>query len=153
MLRLNAKVTGPSDDQRLTITFSHPVSARLYHQYLRQLDRMGIQPNQDSQIEEGKKEVSMRLPSNIKPIGEEGSKDVVLEFEDEGEAVAWEQKMILWTGNIEKKRSLSRSIRVNALSDKIEALVGEAVEIQRPTIQASIVVVKSTGQIFDLGNS
>jgi hypothetical protein len=150
ILRLNAKVTGPSDEQRLTITFSHPAAAEVYHQYLQHLDDMAIQPKQDSKIEESGKEVSMRLPSNIKPIKEKGAKDVVLEFEDEGEAMVWEQKMMLWTGNIEKKRSLSRFERVHALRDKIEAAVGEAMEKHRSETEARIVIVKSTGVIASL---
>jgi hypothetical protein len=117
ILRLDAEATGPRDHFRLTIYFSHSESARNYYSYLQTLD--SFCEEQECKIAESEKDVSMYLPSDIIPVKEAGTNDVILVFTDEDKAKAWEEKMILWTGNVEMKRSLSRSLTIQALNDKL----------------------------------
>ena len=117
ILRLDAEVAGPHDHPRLTIYFSHPASAESYHNYLQNLGSFCAE--QDCKIAESGEEVSMYLPSDITPVIVNRGRDVILVFEDEDKAMAWEEKMILWTGRKEQKLNLSRSFTVQAFNDKL----------------------------------
>ncbi|KAH8757925.1 hypothetical protein F5883DRAFT_566758 [Diaporthe sp. PMI_573] len=68
-------------------------------------------------------EISMDLPAGITAEPVDRLKDVDLSFTDAEEALAWEEKMILWKYRLPEanKRRLSRALTVEHFADEIAA--------------------------------
>ncbi|KAH8757860.1 hypothetical protein F5883DRAFT_566506, partial [Diaporthe sp. PMI_573] len=98
-LRLNATVS----DGRITVRFSHKASATIY-------DNRETKSPWD-------------LPAGITAEPVDRLKDVDLSFTDAEEALAWEEKMILWKYRLPEanKRRLSRALTVEHFADEIAA--------------------------------
>lgn len=93
-LRVGATVDG----SRMTITFSQRACAQKYNDYLKTL---GGRFNETQQCESSASQsaVVMNVPPEVtiaSPSLDDDPNSVTLIFENEAEAIAWEQEMILW---------------------------------------------------------
>lgn len=153
-LTLNATVS----DGRITISFSHKASARYYNNYLKNLTN-SFYKEHECEIAESEDEVSMKLPSGIITEPQKGPKDVVLVFNNQDEALAWESEMIVWerkSDQAEKKRLLSRSFTVESFEEKMMLLGVHPVERHNVFAGFSVTqniseVVGSKGAIVKMG--
>ncbi|KAH8742698.1 hypothetical protein F5883DRAFT_575808 [Diaporthe sp. PMI_573] len=117
-LRLNATVS----DGRITVRFSHKASATIYDKYLQRLED-AFYEKRNCKLAESGDEISMDLPAGITAEPVDRLKDVDLSFTDAEEALAWEEKMILWKYRLPEanKRRLSRALTVEHFADEIAA--------------------------------
>ncbi len=114
--RMNATVC----NGRITIIFSHKLSAINYNRYLQNLED-AFYEKQNCVLAESGDKISMDLPANITSEPDGRLKDVNLIFSDEEEALAWEEMMILWEQRLPEanKRKLSRALTIELLNEKI----------------------------------
>jgi hypothetical protein len=115
-LRLDAEVTG----RRITITFLHKESAKRYNDYLKNLGGLFYR-NRSCEFDESNT-VSMDLPPEVTAEPIPKTKDVLLTFDDDEDAMEWERAMILWEKKVnqtENQRSISRSLTVKDLDEKL----------------------------------
>lgn len=115
-LRLNATIS----NGRITISFSHNASATIYDKYLQRLED-SFYENQNCKLAELGHEISLDLPTGITGEPVDRPKDVELSFTVAEEALAWEQKMILWAGMPPEssKLRLSRGLTVEQFADEL----------------------------------
>lgn len=124
-LRLNATQIS---DCRIIISFSHRASAQSYYDYLKDKENSSEIVKFEAAVSGN--QVSMNLPTDITLECPDGSKDVILAFEDEDKAEASAREMIVWekrTNQNGNRRSISRSLTIRSLSEKLGLQVPEGV--------------------------
>lgn len=114
---MNATVS----DGRITIIFSHKLSAANYDRYLRHLED-AFYAKQNCELAQSGDAISMDLPAGITTEPDERLKDVNLVFSDEEEAMEWEAKMMLWRQKLPEpnKRRLSRALTIEQLNEELD---------------------------------